>query len=333
VTCDARGFVEEGPCNFNAGLRGAKCWEYEGGHRVPFFLYDPRQDRTESRDISTLTSYIDFMPTLLDLCGVDVPTERSFHGQSLKPLCDGEQGGNWNARVLVTDTQRVARPVKWQKSCVMQNRWRLVNGRELYDLATDPGQHQNIAAKHPDRVLALREGYEAWWNLVSEQADRDIPFHIGEDDAEVMLTTHDVRNEACAVAWNHKHVRGGMAVSGYWEIDVRRAGRYRFELRRWPREAGHALGAGIEGDDVPIRWDCVQPSFKDLYTGGKPIDIRWARLIIGDQTLHAEVDPAADFVCFEVDLPQGPAHVYPSFHTGEPGTAAPYYIYVKRILD
>jgi len=331
VTSDAKGFVDEGPCNFNAGMRGTKVWEYEGGHRVPFFLYDPRQERGAGWDIGTLTSYIDFMPTLLDLCGVDMPTERTFHGQSLVPLIEGEPGGNWNERILVTDTQRVARPVKWQKSCVMRNRWRLINGRELYDLACDPGQRVDIADKHPELVAELREGYCDWWDLVSAQFDRDIPFHIGTDDSEVMLTTHDVRNEATQVGWNHKHVRAGMVVSGYWEVDVRRTGRYRFELRRWPREAGHALGAGIEGDDVPIRWDCVQPSFKDIYTGGKPLDIRWSRLIVGDQTLHAEVDPAAASVLFEIDLPQGPTHVYPSFHTGEPGTLAPYYIYIKRI--
>jgi len=223
----------------------------------------------------------------------------------------------------------VARPVKWQKSCVMQNRWRLINGRELYDLACDPGQRQDIADKHPDRVATLRVGYEAWWALVSEQFERDIPFHIGADDAEVMLTTHDIRNASTQVAWNQKEVRGGVIVSGYWEIDVRKAGCYQFELRRWPREAGHALGDGIEGDDVEIRWDYVQESFRSMYTGGKPIDIRWARLIIGGQTLHAEVDPAEPFVRFNVNLPEGPAHLYPSFHTRQPGTIAPYFIYVK----
>jgi hypothetical protein len=75
---------------------------------------------------------------------------------------------------------------------------------ELYDLSCDPGQRDDIAAKHPAVVKALREGYEAWWDLVSEQAERDIPFHIGADDAEVMLTTHDIRNESTLIAWNQK---------------------------------------------------------------------------------------------------------------------------------
>ena len=331
VTCDAQGYVEEGPCNFNAGMRGVKCWEYEGGHRVPFFLYDSTAGVGGGRDVSTLASYTDFMPTILDLCGVEVPPERSFHGQSLKPLMIGNDGGGWDNRVLVTDTQRVARPVMWQKSCVMRNRLRLISGRELYDLAVDPGQRCDVAAQHPEVVAELREAYCKWWALVSGQFDRDIPFHIGETDEEVLLTTHDVRNEATQVAWNHGEVRRGLVVSGYWEIDVRKAGRYQFECRRWPREAGHALCDGIEGNDVKVRLDCMFENSKSFYTGGEALGIKWARLVIGDQVLNAEVESGASHVRFVVDLKEGPVHVYPSFHTTKIQTIAPYYIYVRRV--
>jgi arylsulfatase A-like enzyme len=330
VSCDRHGYVEEGPCNYNAGMRGVKCSEYEGGHRVPFFLYAPMLANDGGQDIGTLASYTDFMPTILDLCGVEVLPTHCFHGRSLKPLLEGDTSGDWDQRMLVSDTQRVARPVKWQKSCVMQNRWRLINGRELYDLSNDPGQREDLADKCPERVSALREGYEQWWQLVSAQFDRDIPFHIGEDDNEVMLTTHDVRNESAQCAWNHRQVRAGAKVAGYWEIDIRRQGTYQFELRRWPREAGHALGAGIEGDDVEIRWDCITDKMKTMYSGGEAMDIRWARLEIADQVMFEDVDPDSPCVVFTVDLDEGPKHLYPSFHTDEPDTIAPYYIYVKR---
>lgn len=331
VTCDAAGHVEEGPCNFNAGMRGTKVWEYEGGHRVPFFLYGPASGVVGGCDIDTLTSYTDFMPTILDLCGVRVPENRTFHGRSLKPLIAGERGGAWDERILVTDTQRVARPVKWQKSCVMKNRWRLVNGRELYDLATDPRQTTDIASDHPERVAELRSGYDTWWNLVSEQSDRDIPFHIGDMEDEVVLTTHDIRNEACQCAWNQSQVRKGFAVAGYWEIDVRQTGRYRFEMRRWPREAGHALAHGFTGEDVEIRWDCIFERSQQLYRDGAALNIRWGRLEMGGQVLFAEVEPGAASVVFEADLPQGPGHLHPSFHGDEPSTLSPYYIYVRRL--
>ena len=44
-------------------------------------------------------------------------------------------------------------------------------------------------------------------------------------------------------AWNQTQVRNGQQVTGYWEIDVRSAGTYVFEVRRWPREADAALRA------------------------------------------------------------------------------------------
>jgi arylsulfatase A-like enzyme len=330
VTCDDQGHVEEGPCNFNAGMRGTKCWEYEGGHRVPFFLYLPDKSQHGGSDIKELTSYIDFMPTILDLCNVPVPEARSFHGRSLISLINGEQDAIWQERILVTDTQRVARPVMWRKSCVMQNNWRLVNGKELYDLASDPSQKNDIAAQHPAIVEQLRNGYQEWWNLVSEQFDRDIPFAIGDSDETVILTTHDIRNEGMICAWNQIHVRKGSTCHGYWEVDVRSEGRYSFELRRWPREANYPITAGIDGDDVEQRRDCYYIKGKDRYSGGEALPIKWARLQSGDQTFHAEIEPDATHVTFEVDLAVGGTHIFPSFHCDEPDNLAPYYIYIDK---
>lgn len=330
VTCGPEGHVEEGPCNYNAGMRGTKGWEYEGGHRVPFFLHGPAVNGATGRDVSTLTAYVDFMPTMLDLCGVAVPDDRSFHGRSLRPLIEGDNDPAWSGRALVTDTQRIARPVQWRKSCVMQGSWRLINGKELYDLSVDPGQTEDVAGAHPDVVAALRDDYLAWWELVSGQFDRDVPFAIGADDEPVVLTTHDIRNEAMSCAWNQVQVRNGVVSTGYWEIDVRSPGTYEFELRRWPREAGYPLANGIEGDDVDVRRDCYPKESQDRYSGGEALPIRWARLQVGDQTVQAEVDPGASHVSFEMTLPEGPAHLYPSFHCARPDNLAPYYIYVTK---
>ena len=197
---DSSGFPEEGPGSFNAGMRGKKGSPYEGGHRVPFLIRYPAGGFTGGQDIDTLTSYVDFMPTLLDLCDVTPPAEKSFHGRSLLPLMNGESGGDWDERVVVSDTQRIANPMKWRKSSVMKQRWRLIDGSELYDLDTDPGQTTDISDPHPDIVAELRKEYDRWWELVSEQFDRDVPIALGKDVEAVKLTTHDLRNEACMVA-------------------------------------------------------------------------------------------------------------------------------------
>ncbi|NBT29894.1 MAG: sulfatase [Gammaproteobacteria bacterium] len=85
VELDASQFPIEGPGSYNVGMRGKKGSPYDGGHRVPFLLRYANGGFAHERDIDALTSYVDFMPTLLDLCDVEVPSERSFHGQSLTP--------------------------------------------------------------------------------------------------------------------------------------------------------------------------------------------------------------------------------------------------------
>ena len=67
---------------FRAGMRGEKGSEYEGGHRAPCFIHWPGGGLNEGLSIQELTAYVDVMPTLLDLCGLDVPENRSFHGES-----------------------------------------------------------------------------------------------------------------------------------------------------------------------------------------------------------------------------------------------------------
>ena len=333
VDLDADQFPLEGPGSCNAGMRGRKGSPYEGGHRVPFFIRYPDGGIAGGRDIDALTSYVDFMPTLLDLCGVEVPAGRIFHGRSLVPLLRGAEDAAWAGRVNVCDTQRVADPVKWRKSAVMKDKWRLIDGRELYDLGADPGQRQDIAAGNPEIVAELRAAYDDWWELVSGQFDRDEPMALGGDDQQVMLTTHDIRNEACSAVWNQRQVRTGQITSGYWAVDVKEAGRYRIELRRWPEETGYALAAGIEGDDSGWYRAGIQPQEAPAYEGGVALALGWAQLSIGGRNYQQEVDPAAASACFELDLGPGPDRLYASFYDHAERTIAPYYVYVRKVKE
>jgi len=80
----------------------------------------------------------------------------TFDGTSIAPLLKGA-GADWPDRILVTDSQRIEHPEKWRKSAVMTDRWRLINGKELYDLPRDPGQSRDVAAEYPgERLAAFR---------------------------------------------------------------------------------------------------------------------------------------------------------------------------------
>ncbi|MCF7855813.1 MAG: arylsulfatase, partial [Candidatus Pacebacteria bacterium] len=196
------GYAARGESNvYNCGMRGMKGSEYEGGHRAPFLLRYPNGGLDAERAIDDVTAFVDFMPTILDLCNVQVPQERTFHGRSIVPLLRGETDDEWRTRCVVTDSQRLVNPVKWKQSCVLRDTLRLVDRDELYDIATDPSQEHDIAADHPEIVEELRTAYEEWWTIVSQQFDDEIPISIGTPSrTEARLNAHDLRNEDMNIA-------------------------------------------------------------------------------------------------------------------------------------
>ncbi len=332
VDLDKDDHVDEKDYNHNSGMRGKKGSPYEGGHRVPFILHCPLECIKLDRDIKELTSYVDFMPTILDLCQIKPPSDRVFHGLSLKDRIDEKEQPELQNRIVVSDTQRQAHPIKWRLSSVMKENWRLVNGNELYDLSVDPAQKNNIIDQKPDLLPSLKAAYEEWWDLVSEQYHRDTPFALGETEETVILTTHDIRNEASDAVWNQTQVRSGESVNGYWAVDIRRAGRYRIELRRWDRSTGYNLTQGIEGDDSGWRKDCIRDCHKRSYEDGVALEIKWARLHLCNESHYTDVNANAAEVSFVLDCPVGETQLSAAFYANQKAFA-PYYIYVTLLNE
>ncbi len=48
---------------FNAGMRGRKTSEYDGGHRVPLFVYWPAGGLVGGRNIEPITAHVDVVST------------------------------------------------------------------------------------------------------------------------------------------------------------------------------------------------------------------------------------------------------------------------------
>jgi hypothetical protein len=150
---------------------------------------------------------------------------------------------------------------------------------------------------------------------------------------EAVLRSHDLRNEQDhAVVWNQNQVRRGEICHGYWEVMVERDGIYEFELRRWPKEAGHAVAAGIQGQDVEFRRDGIAPGAEDIYSGGKAIPYNAACLnVSGLPQLCEAVGPDDAGARFRLQLARGPRHVRAQFHQCSGAYASAYYLYVRRL--
>ncbi|MCL2478068.1 MAG: arylsulfatase [Treponema sp.] len=318
---DANGFVTEG---YNMGMRGKKGSEYEGGHHTPFLLHWPDGGLKTHKKINELTASIDLMPTLLDLCGMNDDESKNYtskcDGKSLLPLIKDEKT-NWTNRIVVTDSQRLVNPIKWKSSCCMKNKWRLINGRELYNLVEDPEQRWNVSGDHRELAEEMRKGYEDWWKKVSVQFDEDIPISIGADGIKVtVLTSHDIRGSDSDCAWNQGQVRQGMICRSYWEILAEKEGNYRFEIRRWPLEENRPIREGIPGEIV------------DWWTGGKTLDIIKAELLVdGEICQTCKVNNTDLFSEFTLTLAKGNHHISAYFIDTNDIIRNAYYTYVTLI--
>jgi arylsulfatase A-like enzyme len=83
-------FVDAGQPVYNAGLRGDKASNYDGGHRTTCYLRYPGGGFDVDRNIDTPTQIQDVLPTLLQLCEVS-PGKAAFDGVSLVPLMKKQQ--------------------------------------------------------------------------------------------------------------------------------------------------------------------------------------------------------------------------------------------------
>ena len=294
---------------FNAGMRGKKGSEYEGGHRVPVFIRWPAANVKGARDIERLTAHVDLLPSLIELCGLKKPYGLEFDGESIvRLLTDHDE--SWPDRTLVTDSQRIEHPEKWRKSAVMTDRWRLINGKELYDMKADPGQETDIAAKHPQVVENLRKDYEDWWADVSERFDEYCEIVIGSDKQNpTRLMSHDWHGPS--VPWSQRHVRNGLQANGVWAVEIERSGTYQFELRRWPEEV-----------DAPIN---------EAIPGGKAIAVTKARLKVADVDESKPVSKEMRAVTFQVRLKAGKTRLQTWFTDDKGASRGAYYVYAKRL--
>lgn len=318
---------------FNAGMRGTKGSPYDGGHRVPFFLHWPAAGMNARHVVNTVCHACDIVPTMLNLVGAKKPESLSFDGVSLKPLLDSKTDVQWPERFLVTDSQRVRDPIKWKDSSVMSQGWRLINGKELYEMASDPGQKSDVATKHPEQVSALRGFYEKWWAELEPTFAQTTEIYLGHPEHPVVsLTGHDwIQNDL--PPWNQGHIRSAYGLKkksskhqGHWAVKVLETGMYDISLRRWPLEADQPINVELSaGENVPG----ASKAFRAVI--GKGISAASAALRIDDQEIATTSVQASDVeVTFSVKLEKGSHKLAPYFVTDKGELGAYYTIVTKK---
>lgn len=167
ITGDNGGLL---PVTDNAPLRAGKGSAYEGGVRVPFIVAWPGKLAPKVvSDVPAVT--IDIYPTVLELAGIR-PMQSLVDGISLAPLLT--KGSKPERDTVFWHYPHYHPGGATPYSAVRSGDWRLVHfyedGRdELYNLAADVGEKNELSAKEPEVAKALRTRLDAWLKSVDAQ--------------------------------------------------------------------------------------------------------------------------------------------------------------------
>lgn len=167
-----------------APSRLVKAFTTQGGIRVPAFVHWPAAQREGIAEV--FSTAMDVAPTFLDLAGVDHPASWQGRevlpprGRSLRPWLEGRAEA---VHPPGTSTgwelfgRRAVRQDEWKAVYVPDedgvSRW------QLYDLSTDPGEVEDLAGTHPEKLEAL---LGLWRRYVEETGVIETPLSIFDAD-------------------------------------------------------------------------------------------------------------------------------------------------------
>ncbi|SMD33835.1 Arylsulfatase A [Reichenbachiella faecimaris] len=150
----------------NLPLRAGKGHNYEGGVRIPMFVAWPSQ--IQAGESSSVVTGTDYFPTLLELTGLPLENEAHLDGVSFA------------SSLTTKNTQNENRPVFWHSpkprpkstgdranTAVRLGDYKLLdfyeaNRVELYNIAKDPEEQNNLAKAMPEKSAELMALIKNW---------------------------------------------------------------------------------------------------------------------------------------------------------------------------
>jgi arylsulfatase len=171
-------FLSLGPGWSNAAntpFRRHKIWVHEGGIATPLIVRWPAQIKSAGELRHTVGHVIDLAPTILNLAGGTWPTESD--GVKLPPHPGHDLGPTFKHDVSID------RDCLWwlheKNRAIRQGDWKLVAAHDeewqLYNLANDRSETDNLIKKYPDKAAELSQLWEAKLAEFQKLARQDAP--------------------------------------------------------------------------------------------------------------------------------------------------------------
>jgi len=152
----------------NTPFRRHKTWVHEGGISTPLIAHWPAGVAARGELRHTPAHFVDMMPTLLELTGIEKPKEwkgvpiPEAPGKSLVPAFEKDVLIARDPFWWLHDGNRAIRAGDWKLVAAAGDPW------ELYDLKSDRAEQHNLAKNMPDKVKELTELWQKQTDAISE---------------------------------------------------------------------------------------------------------------------------------------------------------------------
>ncbi|MGQ1788079.1 arylsulfatase [Saccharicrinis sp. GN24d3] len=311
---------------FDAGLKGSKGHVTEGGHRVPLFIRWPNGNLTGGKDIDKLVAHYDLLPTFVDLLGFDFTPVKPLDGKSLQPLLY-DANPNWTNRILYLDTQRMQNLIKYKSYVVMDDNWRLVDGKELHNMNSDRSQTKNVIDQYPEVAARLAVGYETWWqSIMSEDPNERYAYiKVGSPkENPSRISAHDMFTGKHAGSWHQHGAAKAVQAAGRWKIEFVEDGEYAITLRRFPRESGLAINETFAAVEDVVEKERPMPA-------SVKTDFEKAFLYVANQNKNIRIQPGQEEVTFNGNIPAGKYDMEAQLIDKDGKVHPAYYLYIEKL--
>ncbi len=152
----------------NTPFRRHKTWVHEGGISTPLVVHWPAGIQARGELRHTPAHVIDIVPTILDIVGIEKPTQ--WDGEPIPPAPGRSLVAALHADVTVDrdslwwlhEGNRAIRVGDWKLVAAKDDPW------ELYDLRDDRAESHNLAQERPEKATEL----DALWNEQLEAMSR-----------------------------------------------------------------------------------------------------------------------------------------------------------------
>jgi arylsulfatase A-like enzyme len=170
----------------NCGFKGAKGSVYEGGIRVPMILRWP--DGLEGgREVTELIHFTDWLPTILEMAGIERKPGLALDGQNVLPILRGERPNE--APRQFWQWSPYTPPVITSNAAMRDGAWKLVQPQLDIQFSTQGGKDlaeryidMDIKYKYePDKVTLMRDPIP---DRIIPEAKVPELYHIGKDPME-----------------------------------------------------------------------------------------------------------------------------------------------------